>query len=602
MTQARRWLAVGLLLAGSAIPAVRAVQGGSTPNRAGALSTSWRQIVTPELHVAGDARDGELKRILADLAAFRGVLSSLFPGIRTTSSVPTRVVVFGNVDAFARYRPRDSRGKTLENVAGYFTSEPEANYMVLGFTGQEYSYPIIFHEYAHYLIHRNAKSFIPTWLDEGLAEFYSTFRPDYRGKTLLGQAPIGRVRSLRRGPFLPLRDVVSPREMEKMWRSGNRIEMFYAESWALVHYLVVGRKGPAPSFTRYLEALAKLPSQDAAFREAFGVDVEGMDRELRAYAGHFAFPAALLPRSADTSPDVTSAAMPEADVRQLEGSLLAHVGATEEAEKALQSALTVNPDHLDARVALASVRLTQDRVDEAIASLLNVTDAAPAHQTAQYYLGAALEQNWHHVEAIAAFDRSLKLNPKHPFSWAGLSTAALAMNRDSHANAAFLQVTQLDSDPSFFLGHARMALRVGRNDVAAAAARSYIDRVGLSNETAQYASFLAAIASWRGGQAGDADSILSDARAAIPMKSWTFAVVQFLQGQLDAERFLAMAGDLGRRTEAHTYVGFKADLAGQHDEALTHFRWVVEKGARTYAEYGLARNEIARMQHASTPR
>jgi tetratricopeptide (TPR) repeat protein len=485
-------------------------------------------------------------------------------------------------------------------VGAYFSQTPEANLLVLPFTGSENTYQAIFHEYAHYLIHRNTRAFVPTWVDEGLAEFYSTFEPDYKGQSLLGRPPGGRVRSLHDRTFMPLMEVVAPREMERMWRTGDRIEMFYAEAWALVHYLVVGRTGPAAAFGTYLGALAKSPSPDAAFKEAFGVDIDGMDRELRAYLHRITFPALMLPRVADASPNLAAVPMSEADVRQLEGSLLAHVGATDEAEKALQAALTMNPDHIDARVALAAVRLSQDRSDEAVASLSEVTGAAPTHLAAQYYLGAALEQSWRHQEAIAAFDRALKLNPDHAVSWAGLSSSALALKRDVHANAAFQQLQHRDPNPAFYLTHARMALRVGRNDVAAVAARSYIDRVGLSNETAQYAAFLAAIASWRDGQAGDADSILSDARAAIPVKSWTFAVVQFLQGQLDAERFLTMAGDLGQKTEAHTYVGFKSDLAGRHEEALNHFRWVVQQGARTYTEYGLARNELARLQHAAT--
>jgi tetratricopeptide (TPR) repeat protein len=595
------WIAVGLFVAGPSVPLAGGGQA-ATPNKAATLSSSWRQIVTPELTVVGNARDGELKRILADLNAFRATMSSLFPGIRTTSPVPTRVVVFKDTDAFARFRPRDGRGKPLDNVGGYFTQEPETNLLVLPFARSEHSYGIIFHEYAHYLIHRNVRSFVPTWVDEGLAEFYSTFEPDYKGQSLLGRAPGARVQSLRVGTFMPLSEVVSPREMEKTWRTGNRIEMFYAEAWALVHYLIVGRKDTPASFGTYLSALAKASSQDAAFKEAFGVDVDGIERELRPYVSRFTFPALMLPRVADRSTSATTGPMQEADVRQLEGSLLAHVGATDEAEKELQAALTMNPDHIDARVALAAVRLTQGRHDEAITSLSEVTRAAPTHLAAQYYLGVAFARSWRHQEAIAAFDRSLKLNPDHTFSWRGLSSSALALKRDVHANAAFQQAQQRDPNPAFYLSHARMALRVGRDDAAAVAARSYIDRVGLSDETAQYASFLAAIASWRAGQSGDADSILSDARGAIPVKSWTFSVVQFLQGQLAADRFLAMAGDVGQRTEAHTYVGFKADLAGRHEEALTHFRWVVEHGARTYAEYDLARNEIDRIQHATMPR
>ena len=590
----RSWLAIGLLLAGPSALIARGWQSG-TSNKATTLSSSWRQIVTPDLIVLGNAREGQLRRILADLNAFRAAMSAMFPGIRTTSPVPTRVVVFRDFDAFARFRPRDSRGKPVQNVGGYFTEEPEASFIVSA-AGPAIDYRIMFHEYAHYLIHRNARSFVPVWLDEGLAEFYSAFVPDYKGQSLIGRPIAERVQALRQKTFMPLKYVVSPREMDKMWRAGDRIFMFYAEAWALVHYLIVERK---TSFGAYLQATSTAPSQDAAFRAAFGVDVDGMERELRTYASRMAFPALMIERAADASPKIDSTPMQESDVRQLEGSLLLHMGATDEAEQALQAALALNPAHMDARVSLAALRLDQDRPDEAIASLLQVAQAAPEHLAAQYYLGMALEQSWRHTEAIAAFDRALKLNAAHTYSWAGLSASALALNRDIQANAALQQVRQLDSNPSFDLAHARMALRLGRNEAAAAAARSYIGRVGWGSEPAQYASFIAAIASWRAGQADDAEAILSEARDAIPVKSWTYSVLQFLQGRLEPEPFLATAKDIGQKTEAHTYLAFKSDLAGRHEEALTHFRWVVEQGARTYAEYALARNEIARMQHAA---
>ena len=42
--------------------------------------------------------------------------------------------------------------------------------------GDDRSTRVVFHEYAHYLIHRNLDAAPPMWLDEGLAEFFSTFR------------------------------------------------------------------------------------------------------------------------------------------------------------------------------------------------------------------------------------------------------------------------------------------------------------------------------------------------------------------------------------------------------------------------------------------
>jgi hypothetical protein len=62
--------------------------------------------------------------------------------------------------------------------------------------------------------------------------------------------------------------------------------MFYAESWAFVHYLMVERKSPnAAPLSTYLRAYASSGSHDSAFMEAFGTDVAGMDKELRGTCG-----------------------------------------------------------------------------------------------------------------------------------------------------------------------------------------------------------------------------------------------------------------------------------------------------------------------------
>ena len=49
--------------------------------------------------------------------------------------------------------------------------------------------------------------------------------------------------------------------------------------------------------------------------------------------------------------------------------------------------------------------------------------------------------------------------------------------------------------------------------------------------------------------------------------------------------------------EAHTYIGFKQSIAGRADEALAHFRWVAERGAKNYTEYELAKNELNRLKY-----
>jgi tetratricopeptide (TPR) repeat protein len=564
------------------------------------MSSSWRQIRTPDLRVIGTARQGELRDVLSALETFRAAFARLFPNARLNGPVPTSIVVLENYDAFRRYQPRDSRGRRMANVGGYFSSTADANYMVFPYQGNS-SYELIFHEYAHYLVHQNTRVFVPMWLNEGLAEFYSTFQPNYQGRGLVGAPPSARVQTLRERTYLPVRDLVSPKDMEKMWRSGP-IEQFYAESWALVHYIMVGRKNPVEEpIPVYLATLAATDSQDQAFRAAFGVDLAAMDRELREYMRRFTFQALVVPRAVRSDNELVVEPVAEMDARHFQAALLALQDDVEEAEKEVQRALALDPAHVGARITQARLRLRDDKDAEAIATLTEVAAAAPREMAAHYYLGAALAKTWRHEEAVAAFTRATSASPANPYAWLGLSGATLALGRDSQAAATFQAAMQLEANPGFHSGYAHTALGLGKDETAAANVRKYLDNVSLAEQSGQYAAFIGVIANMRLGRADDVRTLLADTAAAVRSSTWQETVVRYLAGKLDADAFLAKADGIGEQTEAHAYIGLKLGAAGQREDALTHFEWVASKGLRTYSEYGIAKAELRRLLRPVVP-
>ena len=153
-------------------------QRPATDAGSSARSSSWRRLVTPDFIVTGNAPTGELKRTLVELTRFRDTLARLFPAAVTSSPVPTYVVVLRDFEAFRRFQPRDSRGRAQANVGGYFERQADANLIVMPASRNEGNLQTIFHEYPHYFISRNVRMQVPTWLNEGLADFYSTFRGD----------------------------------------------------------------------------------------------------------------------------------------------------------------------------------------------------------------------------------------------------------------------------------------------------------------------------------------------------------------------------------------------------------------------------------------
>jgi len=252
--------------------------------------------------------------------------------------------------------------------------------------------------------------------------------------------------------------------------------------------------------------------------------------------------------------------------------------------------------YLQARVWHGALRLRQERYDDALGLLQAAATEAPADFAAQYYLGVALRQVGRYEEALHADSRATTINPQSPNAWYEVSLAALALSRDSQANAAFTQVQRIDSDESWLHSRAYAALPLGRPDMAAKDALEYIRERGWGDDSAPYCAFLATIAYRRLGRSAEADATLTQAAAVVDPKSWTANVLAFLQEKLDSAQFLARADENGERTEAHTYIGFRDLEAGRTKEALEHFQWVKERGSRNYVEYPLALGELKRLK------
>jgi tetratricopeptide (TPR) repeat protein len=564
-------------------------------------SRDWKRIKTPDLVVVGNAEAGELRRAAQSIEEFRRTLQLVYPSMKWTSGVPTVLVVFKNDAAFARFRPRDERGKARE-VSGYFSATPDVAYMVLAASSstRQRAYQVLFHEYTHYVLHQNFPE-LPSWVDEGMAEFYSTFESDYRdGKALLGRAVDFRLRWLRDNPLLPLQQILTQEGAYKLFRDQRRIHTFYAESWALVHYLQLGQNGKRQGqLTAYLRALQSGRSVEDAFKEAFATTFDGLYRELYAYTTGLTFPAMLVAAGASSAANASPVEnMLEADARYLQGDLLVRAGAPVEAEEELAKALTEDPEHADARIARALAWRQQGKRDDAIAELEAVAKARPASFRAHHELATALRSADRHADALVASRRALQQNERSAAAWFGISLSSLSLGRTADADVALGNTVKLDPDAHWYRSHAYEAYRLGHHDIVVKDAAAYLDRAGSETEDAPYVAFLAALSHRKLGRAEDAQKILEQAEGGVLPGSWTEQVMLFMRGQSSASQFMGKARSNGDQSEAHTYIGILLGIAGDRAGAVEHLRWVKQRGSRNYVEYPMAVAELEQLERS----
>ena len=148
----------------------------------------WINVRSKNFFLIGNGSEKEIRQVATKLEQFRETFQRLFPNARFNQTIQTNVVVFKNDSAYKPFKPKRADGKADEWIAGYFQPGEDVNYITLSTEGEkEDTYGTIFHEYVHFLVNTNfGKSDVPPWFNEGLAEYYQTFKIEQDQKVTLG--------------------------------------------------------------------------------------------------------------------------------------------------------------------------------------------------------------------------------------------------------------------------------------------------------------------------------------------------------------------------------------------------------------------------------
>ncbi|HKE57754.1 MAG TPA: DUF1570 domain-containing protein, partial [Pyrinomonadaceae bacterium] len=229
-----------------------------------AVTGNWTSVRTRNLFIISDASASELRQVASWLELFHAAVSGLTARPAFNSSTPTVGIVFRSRQEFDQFKPL-YQGKPAE-LAGYFQPGDDVNYIAIPLEPGEPLYSV-FHEYVHLFVKDNLPN-APLWLNEGLAEFYSTAAIG-SGEATIGAPIASYVRLLRSSDLLPLKTLFSVNSDSAHYHDRDKRGIFYAESWALVHYLMLANHGERqPQVARYLSLTAAGVSVEAAFNVA----------------------------------------------------------------------------------------------------------------------------------------------------------------------------------------------------------------------------------------------------------------------------------------------------------------------------------------------
>jgi tetratricopeptide (TPR) repeat protein len=432
---------------------------------------TWTSVRSKNFLLVGNASEKEIRQVGVKLEQFREVFSHLFPAMKLNSPVPTTVIVFKNDSSYRPFKPN-------ANTAGYFQPGPDVNYITLGIDTDSRSekdpYTIIFHEYTHLMVN-NTSGNVPTWFNEGLAEYYSTFSITDDQKVVMGRPIAGHVYLLRENKMLPLRALFQVDHNSPYYNERDKQSIFYAESWALMHYLILGNDGQrVTKLSKFVDLMSNGVPMEKAFQEAFAITFESMEKELKSYIQRNSYPVLTghFENKLGFDASMTAAPISEAETQAYLGDLLLHSNRAD-SETYLQKALALDPNLAMANASLGMLRVREGKAAEARKSLERAVVANSQNYLIHYYYAYALSREGNRdMETVMGFapetaakmrselQLAIKLRPDFPESYSLLAFVNL--------------VTNTELDQSLEMLKRALAAAPGRNDLVFMMAQLYM--------------------------------------------------------------------------------------------------------------------------------
>jgi Tfp pilus assembly protein PilF len=435
----RREIAIGLV---TLLAAAKAAAGAG-PER-------WVEAQSTHFVVLSDAGEHEARRLASHFERMHMVFHTLLPAPGDDSDPAIVVIAVKGREDLRTMEPAEYLGEKQMDLAGFFLRAPEKNYILLRLDArEEHAYANVYHEYTHYMV-RKADSWLPLWLNEGLAQFYAN--TDIDDKTArLGQASADQLDFLKRADLLPIATLLAVDRKSPYYHDEQMGSIFYAESWVLTHFLIANdRIQGTHRLHEYEDRLAKGEDAVGAAREAFG-DLNQLQQQLSAYVTqrkflYFMMPATLSAK--DAAIEVRPVTEAEADA--VRADVLIYTKRTEEAKALAETVLREDPKNALAHETMGMLRANEGDLAGAKALFREAAELDAHNYLARFdYALMALRTGAKGEDAAieSSLEEAIALNPGFAASYDALAMFYASRHRNlDEAHELNVKAVDLEGD------------------------------------------------------------------------------------------------------------------------------------------------------------
>ena len=434
---------------------------------------NWVQVTSPHFVVATNSSEKQGRRIADQFERMRSVFHAAFPKLNMDSGTPIIVLAIKDEKDFRALEPEAYLAKGSLKLGGVFMRGPDKNYVLMRLDAEgEHPYAVIYHEYTHFLIGKSA-DWMPLWMNEGLAEFYENTEI-HEKEASLGEPSGENLRWLRENRLLPLATLFSVDRKSSYYHEEKKGSIFYAESWALTHYILMNDFAQK---THRLSDYSALVTQKVdpvtAAGQVFG-DLKQLEAALDNYihGGVFHYLTMATPTEVDDSAfKVENLAGTQSDA--LRADFLAYNQRTSDAQALLDRILQEDPKNVLAHETKGFLAFQQEQLDEGEKWYAQAVQLDSQSYLAHYYYAVISMRDSREASQPDRIESSLReairLNPSFAPAFDSLGVF-LGMRHKNLEEARTMGLTAISLDPANIdyrinVANILMAMEKGQNAI-----------------------------------------------------------------------------------------------------------------------------------------
>jgi len=328
-----------------------------------AADEHWLRARSKHFVFVSSADERRTRAVAAELETLASALTQVDSTFSAPTATPTVVILFS--------RPRESRpyfdmllNRRDANASGIFVSLRDGSSMLINdgysWRGSDRA-PL--HELIHYLM-QSGDARAPLWLEEGIAEYFSN--ATIRSRSISAGEPMrNHISVLRQRVRIPPAQLFAAARDSDFYTGASQAT-FYAESWAIVDWLVRSSSGNGANFYAFVRDVSHGATVEAALQSRFHRTLRDLDFALSRFARPQRDDWAITLTVPASDLSVTVQPIDRATTLYELGHFLAGIAElSADAERHYRAALDADPHHARALAGLGTLRAAAAKYAEA---------------------------------------------------------------------------------------------------------------------------------------------------------------------------------------------------------------------------------------------